>query len=713
MNEISFSGANEGLQVGISYAPINISAKPLEPLPKPLSTVPFPHDPDFVSRELYFNQLHEKASSPGSRIVLVGLGGVGKTQLAIQYCYWVRQKSPETWVFWIHASNAARCESSLRDLADRVKIPGRQDRNTNIFQLVGNWLQDKSIGKWIIVLDNVDDDELLRPSMINQSLTSDQSNVSTQPLLRYLLTSSNGFTIITSRNKTIALNITGHSNIIEMSPMSKAEAVDLLQKKINIPAERETLVDLVTALEFMPLAIIQAAAYITHRSPGCSVSQYLEEFQKSDHDAIQLLKYEAGLLDRDWEAKNSILFTWQISFEYIRRIQPSAADLLSLMSFFDRQGIQESVLRVRQDRETNKNLRLHKGLRKLLKRFKDLTHSSDKGHTVMNDASVNQRFKEDIIILNDFSLISFGENRQVLMMHRLIQLTVHMWLNSHGELERWKKRFINNLYHEFPTGGYENWERCQPLFPHVKAAMLQRPESRDSLRQWASLLYRGAWYSQERGHIAESKEMALKSREERLASFGARAEETLDSSAMLATVYRLEGMWKEAEQLEVQVMETRKTKLGADHPDTLTSMANLASTYRNQGRWEEAEQLEVQVMEISKTKLGADHPDTLTSMANLASTYQSQGRWEEAEQLKVQVMETSKTKLGADHPDTLTSMANLAFTWKSSGQHTDAIDLLKACVVKQQQILGLSHPRTKSNSNTLLEWETDALDIDT
>lgn len=282
-----------------------------------------------------------------------------KTQLAIEYAHQVRRQSPETWVFWVHASNAARLEKSLRDLADRVKIPGRQDREVDIFQLVGNWLQDQTIGKWILILDNVDDDGLLRkPSSTSPEYQSHQTssqsdyNIVTQPPLRALLQSSDGFIIVTSRSKRVGLEIAGPRNLIEVQPMRNLEAVDLLQKKLNIGAEREHLEQLVEALELMPLAIIQAAGYITHQ-PRCSVLQYLEKIQKSDRDAMRLLNYEAGLLTRDWDAKNSILLTWQISFDYIQNVRPSAAGLLSLMSFFDRQGIQESVLRVQNTQSPN------------------------------------------------------------------------------------------------------------------------------------------------------------------------------------------------------------------------------------------------------------------------------------------------------------------------------------------------------------------------
>ncbi|OQE68903.1 hypothetical protein PENNAL_c0142G04568 [Penicillium nalgiovense] len=125
--------------------------------------------------------------------------------------------------------------------------------------------------------------------------------------------------------------------------------------------------------------------------------------------------------------------------------------------------------------------------------------------------------------------------------------------------------------------------------------MSQRPSSPESLQQWATLLYRGAWYACQSGDIANARELAYKSREQRVI-FGDNHEDILSSTDMLAGAYLLEGQSEEAEQLFVQVMKTRKTQLGEDHPATLTSMANLATTYRNQGRWEKAEQLFVQVL---------------------------------------------------------------------------------------------------------------------
>ncbi|KAJ5971839.1 uncharacterized protein N7479_001757 [Penicillium vulpinum] len=654
MASTNHSGINYGAQVGINYgtftADFHLPPERPETPPSPLSTVPFTRDPDFIRRDTLLDQIYEKNSVPGSRIALVGLGGVGKSQLAIEYSYKVRSKSPATWVFWVHASNEARFEQSFRDIADQVKIPGRQDAKVNIFKLVENWLRDRKIGNWVCILDNVDDDQLLRsvPVAGKGDPMSSSTNASTKPLLEYIPRSRNGSIIITSRTREVALKMVYHSDLIEVKPMEKSEALELLQRKLEQPGESQECRQLVNALESMPLAIVQAARYIRNRAPRSSVSQYLKDFLGSDREATKLLKTEAGHLYRDWEAKNSILVTWQISFDHIRQTKPSAAQLLSLMSFFDQQGIPENLIRHRPKANYTPS--------------SELPSDSSDGET--SDSDSGPDFEDNIATLRDYSFISVIENSTLFTMHRLVQLTTRAWLKSHGQKDQWKGEFISILCEEFPTAEYENWEKCRPLFPHVKSAMSQQPASTKCLLKWAMLLYRGAWYASQIGNITDAREMAFQSRKHRMILLGDEHEETIDSTSMLATAYWHEGRWEEAEQLDVQVMQTRKTKLGEDHPDTLTSMANLASTYRNQGHWKEAEQL------------------------------------------FVQVMETRKTKLGENHPSTLTSMANLAFTWKSSGHDAEAISLLRECLTKQKQTIGLNHPTTLSNSETLLEWET-------
>ncbi|KAL2859775.1 P-loop containing nucleoside triphosphate hydrolase protein [Aspergillus lucknowensis] len=658
MASISFPGSNHGLQVGDNsgsiHAEFHLPPERPETPPSPLSTVPFARDRDFISRDALLRQIRKKSSVPGSRIALVGLGGVGKSQLAIEYSYQIRSESAATWVFWVHASNEARFEQSFRDIADQLKIPGRQDTKANIFRLVENWLRDEKKGKWICILDNADDDQFLclLPAAKKGALTKEPSNAPTKPLVEYIPRSCNGFTIITSRSREVALKTVKDTDLIQVNPMERSEALELLQKTLKQTGGGQESQQLVEELECMPLAIVQAASYIRERGSRYSVPQYLRDFRKSDSEAINLLKREAGHLDRDREAKNSIIMTWQISFNYLRREKPSAAELLSLMSFFDRQGIPEDL--IRRQPSTSCTART------------EMSNDSTDGETSESGSDGGPDFEDDVTTLRNYSFIFVDESGTSFTMHRLMQLTTRAWLKSYGEIEQWRERFIHNLSNEFPTGEYDNWERCRSLFPHVRAAMSQRPGAREPLLRWAGLLHRGAWYASESGNIADAKDMASKSHKERLDLLGAEAEEALASTAILAHAYSLEGRWDGAERLQ----------LGGDHPDTLRSMANLASTYRSQGRWDEAEQLQVQ-----------------------------------AEQLEVHVMETRKIKLGADHPNTLASMGNLAFTWKYSGHNTRALGLLGDCLAKQRRILGPNHPDTVSNAQTLLEWKTEMLNL--
>jgi hypothetical protein len=128
--------------------------------------------------------------------------------------------------------------------------------------------------------------------------------------------------------------------------MDEASAVTLLMNKLGRLVDSKDATELAIALDFMPLAIVQATAYISHQKPGCSVQQYLADFKNSDQKKKRgLLSREGGGLRRGREAKNSIILSWQLSFYHIRKTRLSAADLLCLISFFDRQGIPQALLR--------------------------------------------------------------------------------------------------------------------------------------------------------------------------------------------------------------------------------------------------------------------------------------------------------------------------------------------------------------------------------
>jgi tetratricopeptide (TPR) repeat protein len=547
-----------------------------------------------------------------------------------------------------------------------VNIPGWDNPQVSILELVSNWLCDEVNGRWVMIVDNADDVGVF--SQLDRSSTSHNSVQVTQPLLDFLPQSLNGSTLITSRSRDAAYKLTGSdSDIIKVEPMDEDQALSLLQKKLPGKLDRNEGGELVHTLDCMPLAITQAAAYISQRSPRITVSKYLSDLRKGDEERASLLKKDLGDTRRDGRASNSIIATWQISFEYIRKEWSSAARLLSLMSLFDRQGIPDALL---------------------LGSYED-------------DGIAEADFEDDISILTSFSLVTMNTEGNEFEMHRLVQFSTKKWLELRDELGHWKEKYIIIMVQAFPIGQHENWATCEQLYPHAEMVLSYRPTNKDYLERWASILFDAAWYSDDKGNYAMAEKMNQQAIEGYKKALGAEHPSTLSSMANLASTYWNQGRWKEAEELDVQVLETSKRVLGVEHPDTLINMANLASTYRNQGRWKEAEELNVQVLETSKRVLGVEHPDTLINMANLASTYWNQGRWKEAEELNEQVLETSKRVLGVEHPSTLISMSDLASTYRNQGRWKEAEELNVQVLETSKRVLGVEHPSTLTSMSNL------------
>ncbi|MCJ1471355.1 hypothetical protein MMC07_010003, partial [Pseudocyphellaria aurata] len=667
-------------------APINYYSPRTGEPPKPSSTVPFRRDPDFVECGDILAQIDTRLSLPASRVALVGLGGVGKSNLAIEYSYRVRDRFPQTWIFWVHASNATRFEAGYRMIASRIRLPGRDEPAANILQLVSRWLSDEANGRWMMVLDNADDSTIFsRPH--KGGATSDTG--AAVSLSTFIPDSPNGSILVTSRSRDAALMLTGRlRDIIKVEPMDKHHALLLFGKKLHNGFDKDDANELIHALDYIPLAITQATAYIKKGAPRVTVAKYLDAFRQSDKNQANLLNRDIGDLRRDREAANSIITTLQISFEYIREKRPSAARLLSLMSFFDRQGIPEFILLHYDDREDEISIDL-----------------DDKTDVDENDVKYEEengiKFEEDMCTLTAFSLVTVNVNNKQFEVRRLVQLSVRKWLELNGELDKWAMIYIKILFEVFPEGDYENWTICQLLFSHVEAMLAYRPRERKSLIHWSEVLNKAGRYAALHGNYSTAEEMTGRALEEGTKMLGKTHPDTLTSVNNLASVLLEQGEYEAAEQMSRRALDGREKALGSEHPDTLTSVSNMASVLLGQRKYETAEDLNRRALDGREKALGKEHPNTLTSVSNLALVLQEQEKYEAAEELNRRALDGREKALGKEHPNTLTSVSNLALVLQKQGMYEGAEELNRRALDGRTKTLGIEHPNTLTSVSNL------------
>lgn len=570
----------------------------------------------------------------------------------------IKKQKTELWAFWVYAGTRARVDEGFKAIADAVKIPGRNHPKADILQLVYQWLQDERNGQWFMILDNADYVDVfydIADGNANQTATAEGDK---RALWTYFPQSLNGSILITTRNKELALRLTGgYKGIINVEPMDQNHALELLSIKSGSQYNKDDGAELVHALDYMPLAISQAAAYIQRKAPRISVKTYLEELRANKESL--LLRYNNSDLRRDRDASNSIIITWQLSFDYIRSKQPSATDLLSLLAFFDRQAISEYLVQPIHQNEA----------------------------TVSRETLTNT-FEEDIETLRNFCLISINEAGNTFEMHRLVQLSTREWLDSHNETEKFKVQFISRLAKAFPSGNYQNWETCRQLLPHAEKGIHYCPANDEAFEPWALLLYNSSSYCREQGKHALAETMSKQAHEMCQMRLGCNHPLTLTSMSSLALAYKNQGLLNEAELLEVQVVAIRKTVLGPTHPDTIKSLSNLGFTYFAQGKSQESQSLGIEVLET--IQMASDnHAHIFMQMATRGLTYWRQGRWQDAVALGMEIL---RTMVKPESLNALERMRDLVLIYKNQGLLDEARSLEAKVIKASNAILGLDVP---------------------
>ncbi|KAF2819853.1 kinesin light chain [Ophiobolus disseminans] len=591
------------------------------------SIIPFSRNESFVGRELQLTELQAKLFSDEqttTTLAIVGPGGTGKSQLALEVAHRTRLNNKNCSVFWIDASDKDSLYRSYTSVAQKLSIPGCNDDQADIKQIVKRCVAEVSTRQCLLIFDNAEGTTV-------RSIGSGSSRREAEGLADFLPHSKLCSVIFTTSESDIAEALAPR-NVTALHELAPDTALRMLQSRLTTPlsnAGQQEAVYLLRELSYLPLAVAQAAACINVSS--ITVQQYraqLAEHQRapleySDDPSNKL--QESGL-------RNTVAATLSLSLSHVRQSSAVAADYLFLAACVDRKDILLDLL----------------------------------------EAASPQAREDAINVLDRYALVTRRPAESALDVHRLVHYALQESLQVQGQLQEWTQRTTTQLLRVFPNHDHGNRSKWRRLLPHAQYALSHSQkdddddERLDLARKCAIALYIDGQYNG-----AEELQVQVLQTMKRVLSD--EHPDTLTSMSNLASMYwnqgrwkeaeelgvQSQGRWKEAEELGVQVLQTMKRVLGDEHPSTLISMDNLASTYWNQGRWKEAEELEVQVMETTKRVLGDEHPDTLTSINNLAHTLELQSRHKEALALMDLCFQSRQKVLGEQHPATQSSQIAL------------------------------------------------------
>ncbi|OOQ82657.1 putative nb-arc domain-containing protein [Penicillium brasilianum] len=320
---ISFEHSNSGSQVAVNHGSVtNYFHLPIEGTG---DTDTMPCDPSqvhyiipsmenchFTGRESMLDELKQKLFIQGDtkRLAIFGLGGIGKTQVALQLARWVKAHVPDCSIFWASAISLESFEQACVKIVKELRIR-RDTDDESAMEMVHRQLSSDDAGKWLFIVDNADDEDLLFDEL-HQYFPA-------------------------------TMSFAGR-DIIELQKMPEEEGIAFLSKIIGEESTsgEESMKQLLEELNFLPLAISQAAHYIC-RNNG-TTTRYLEIMQKSEKDRMRLASRNFHDSTRYPKMPNAVTTTWLISFNQIRGSDPSAFDLLEFMSFLEPKAIPRSIL---------------------------------------------------------------------------------------------------------------------------------------------------------------------------------------------------------------------------------------------------------------------------------------------------------------------------------------------------------------------------------
>lgn len=611
----------------------------------PYWQVPYHRNAFFTGREEILQTLYARLTlmqqvTLTQASALSGLGGIGKTQVAIEYAY--RYAQEYSAVIWLAAETTESLIMSLQQIAILLHLPEAQAADqAQMVVAVQQWLATHP--GWLLIADNVENFDLLQTVL--------------PPMHQ-------GALLLTTRHQALG----ALAEPLELPLMSREEGIKLLlhrARRLNTLSSDTTkqqehpdvsaAVELVHVLEGLPLALDQAGAYI--EEAGCRVAEYLQRYHNQRKQALAH-RGKHGTTHSD-----SVVTTLLFSIERVQRDHRAAADLLRQCAFLSSEAIPEELF--------------------------------TSGSTTLGpilDAIVTDPYQFDLALaaLRSASLVTRHPETQTLSIHRLVQAVLQDHMEP-SEVRLWSERAVSMVNAAFPEPELNMWKQCERYLAPALACVHHMVREENYGRDMGILLFKAGSYLLARGRYGEAESLLEQAVTLKMLHDGPEHQELIPWLERQAELLWRQGKYESVEPLLQRVLALEELHLGSSHAQTAETLNNLALLYWYQGKYAKSEPLFLKALHIMEEQLEHDSLLTGDILINMGNLYRSQGRYSEATTLLERALRAQGDLLGNEHPRLALALDNLAVLHQDQGKYVQAELLLQQALRIQEKHLGNEH----------------------
>ncbi|MET9283328.1 FxSxx-COOH system tetratricopeptide repeat protein [Streptomyces anthocyanicus] len=630
-------------------------------------------NPDFSGRETVMGQLRTGLLSGRQAVVqaLHGMGGIGKTQIALEYAH--RFASQYDLVWWVDAEQADQLPVRYTELADRLGVAKSDAGSEPNARALLQHLRTRH--RWLLVLDNAEHPDQIEP----------------------WLPEGPGHVLITSRNP----DWHGIAHQSDLDVFTRTDSLAYLKGRISgMTTEHADL--LAQDLGDLPLALAQASGVL--RS-GMTLDRYRRLLTT---DTARLLQ-ESDVRDHPAPLAATV------GIAVTRLADDGHADavaLLRLGAFLGPEPIPTAWLETARPRlatipgDPDDPMWLRNALQPLGRFGLARTdYDAFQIHRLTQAILRTQTGPDPVVAIRDdvtavLAAVDPGDPRSPADWPAWASLTAHLTaphVTTALAHQAALRATFSKAAHFLICSGL-------PRAAHDLSAALHQAWSTDLGPDHPDTLTCAQFLGHatvDLGDYAKGRLIIEDTLVRRRRVLGEDHPDTLRSANDTSTNLSLLGERVEARRMHEDVLARRRRVLGEDHPDTLTSAGNLATILNKSGEYVEARRMQEDVLARRRRVLGEDHPDTLTSAHNLAGLLNSLEEHAESRRMQEDVLARRRRVLGEDHPDTLSSASNLATSLNSLGEHAESRRMHEDVLARRRRVLGEDHPDTLSSANKL------------